>query len=114
MGISPPSPLPNSRGGSLQTCATGKCKHGLVIHLHTAKLHPIPCAFIEQRAHQHHDGWCTQHGCLQLASLAADMQTVAAQGQGSVPRGLKWGTSGPTVHFLRAAPWDPAAPGEPF
>ena len=103
VGTSPLSPLPDSRGGGPQSCTTGGWRNGLAVHLYKAKWCHIPCAPIKWRAHLHHDGWCPQHGCQWLASPAADKQTVAAQGQGSVPRGFKQGTRGPTVHFPRAA-----------
>ena len=75
-----------------------------VICLHMAKWHCIPCTPIEQRAHQHHDGWCAQCRCLWLASPAADMQTVAAWGQGGVPgRPKQWARSS-IVYSPSAAP----------
>ena len=93
-----------SSGGGLQTCATGRWQHRLAICLHMAKWCHIPCAPTEWWAHQCHDGWHTQHEHPQLAPPAADMQTVAAWGQGSVPRRLKLWARCSTVHLPRAAP----------
>ena len=50
------------------------------------------------------DRWCTQCGHPQLASSTTGMQTVAAQGQGSVLRVLTCGARDPTVHLPRASP----------
>ena len=99
-----PSLLPNSTGGSPQTCATGGCTWGLAVCLHMTQWCHVPATSIKQRAHQCHDRWCTQCGCLQLAPSAANMQAVAAWGEDSVSRGFKWGLGRPCSSLFQSCP----------
>ena len=102
VGTSMTSTLPNSTRGSPQTCATSGCKWGLAIYLHATEWHCGSCTSIRWVACQHHDRQHAQCPCLWPASSVASVQVVAAQGEGSVSRGLKWGPGGPAVHFPRA------------
>ena len=104
VGTSAPSPLPNSTRGSLQTCGTSRCKRGLAICLHVTEWCCGSCACITWEAHQHHDRQCAQHWCPWPAASVAIVQAVAAWGEGSVSRGLKQASGGPTVHFPRVTP----------
>ena len=102
VGTSMPSVLPYSTRGGLQTCATSRHKWGLAIHLHTTEWCHDSCTFIRSGACQCHDRQCAQCWCLWPAASVSSAQAVAAQGEGSVSGGLKWGPRGPTVHFPRA------------
>ena len=102
VGTSAPSMLPNSTRGGLQICATSRCKQGLTICLCVTEWHHGSCGSIRWRTCQHHDRQHAQCWCLQLATSVAGAQAVAAQGEGSVSRGLKQAPWGTTVHFLRA------------
>ena len=103
-GLIPTKPIPDDRGGSPQTCATARWRHGVAICLHKAEWHCISCAPTEQRACKHHDRWHAQCGCPQPASPAADMQTVVAWGQSGVPRRPKWGTRGCSSSLSKCCP----------
>ena len=104
MDMSPPSLLPYTRGGGPQTCFAREWKCGLGIHLCTAEWGPIPCVPIKQGTCQHDDRWCTQCRCLWLAPPAADMQTFAVQGHGSMPRRLEWWVRSLAVYLSEADP----------
>ena len=104
VGLIMPSLLQIPRGGSPQTCSTDRHKCRLAIHLHIVEQHCVLCTTNKWKAHQCYDRWCTQHGHPWPASSAADMETATAPGEGSVPRGLKWGARGPTVSLSQSNP----------
>ena len=64
----------------------------------------IPCASLGQGTCQHHDGWHAHHGCPWPAPPAANMQTIAAQGNGGMPRRFEWQVRSLTVYLPGAAP----------